>query len=756
MNTFIDFEQVYANLSHVTPLRSGDRVVKVTSSLTKAVFVMSGSGLGLRTEDVAAGIKRNFGINIDVHQIADALRNLRSQSVLSYDNQSGSYTINPHEKSVVESTNKNAKLVEDTMRTEWLSKVQEVEGELDDTAKDKLWFCLRDYMIRVFYQNGIQASELLNAAATAGRDNPMSFSENSATVVAKNDASEVKELFSRGLAVFIQMKSDAKDSYLAQVLNGTLTLFTLSSVPMLTQYFQSITRNMDVFMDTNFIFSYLNLHENPRNDVSKRLVSTIKENKNLSISFWYHESTLEELRRAIKGVSKGLGTASWNRELSEAIVEAKLGGMLEEAYHQQNVDEGLNPRDFLEVYNHIELVLDGYGFRRYLGKQEDRIGNHEEICVQYETFYEDLARRNGNTRRKSTLAIEHDVSVWETVQARRRGLPCKSIFDAGSFFLTNDGYFFAYDRNVLSKRDGRKGKVVSTVMPQHFMYLLLPMTGSTEDESEQAMIALTMLEFRAAANDYSGLWAKINRYLNMFPDMSKEAASRILASILASNDLEALNSIEDDEVLDKQLNKRVLQVVRKINEESKLARIAQEQLREEAERERVASHTSAENATNARRELSEASGVISSLQVEASSRDSSIEKQAGEISRLNALLEETKRKNRHSMVVISTIAVLVLSIITGVTFYTIDFYKPYSLGLSVGLSILTSMMLVLVRTGRYNRKSLIAVWGAASTITGAILYILADPSDKIMLIIATVLISGLVTYVADAFTSNEK
>lgn len=319
---------------------------------------------------------------------------------------------------------------------------------------------------------------------------------------------------------------------MAQLLDATFTFFALSVDESTTEYLRSTLNPMAIFLDTNFIFGVLNLHNGPLNEISQELVSIVKKNC-LPFTFYYHPATLNEMKRTISALGDNLRTRKWKASLSRAALRNGQVSDFELHYHKLNAVQPIDPEAFIERYEHPEPILHEYGFVPYepLPVDADYTYRKGEHIAEYSHFIE--SRR----RAKSAAAYDHDVSVWLATEMIRGSRD--SILETGVLLLTCDYHLYAFDQMV-SQKERRVGGVV---LPNHFIQMLRLFIPSTDDFDQRFVETFAIPEFRTIGSDYSLTVSKVLSYLALYSDVSEETAVRILANQLL---IEKLKGVDEN------------------------------------------------------------------------------------------------------------------------------------------------------------------------------------------------------------------
>lgn len=246
-----------------------------------------------------------------------------------------------------------------------------------------------------------------------------------------------------------------------------------------------------MFVDTNFLFSLLELHENPSNAAAQELRELIAQLKgNPSIELVITPETIDEAKGSI-GYTKGqLSGLPMGSNFTQAALQARFSGMAERFLTERlrrngklTAEEWFGPylNDFVIIARNkgVELFnqkLDGYSTR------QDVVDDIHDV-LKYE-------ERLPEARRKSYSKVAHDMVLWHFVNDKRPAY-IESPIDANYWILTVDFRFIGFDEH---KQKQSKSKIPLCIHPTSLIQLLQFWVPRTK-EFEEAMLGSLRLPF---------------------------------------------------------------------------------------------------------------------------------------------------------------------------------------------------------------------------------------------------------------------
>lgn len=242
---------------------------------------------------------------------------------------------------------------------------------------------------------------------------------------------------------------------------------------------------MKLFVDTNFLFSILRLHENPSNDAALTLKQLVDDLKNtVSIRMYVLPDTVDEARRTLIHYETRLAHVRVGPNVVEGLYSAsvRVSGIAER-YLQAARATGhrLSAKEFLSPYidnflryareNGVELYNEDTSDLRLAQKVID---DAHDVQAFEQKKYGDQA--------KSLEQIVHDVVLWHFVNDRRPPV-IEDPIDAGSWVVTVDFRFLGFDAY---KRKSQGSLIPVCIHPSS----LIQMLHFWIPRSEQSELAL--------------------------------------------------------------------------------------------------------------------------------------------------------------------------------------------------------------------------------------------------------------------------
>jgi hypothetical protein len=525
MPTPENYSRLFRNLAHMVALSRDIQITGVVDSLVTTVLTIDPTLEASHPSHVVDAVDGYFGLKFLEKDLQSSIDRLLRTGRLQR-SPAGKLIPAAQTRAEIDQRVHEAHELEKVVKTEWLSGVWQDQPGRDSTADQELWACLRAYMARAFERHGAQTTLLLSPGANLPAELDKTLGAYVKEAIAETCHSVSPEIAKGALRDFFALTSSSRSRYIAQLLDGTFSFFAICVDELTSTYLKRAIQPVSIFLDTNFVFGLLKLHDNPLNDVSEELVEAIRAHQFPSKLF-YHERTLREFQSAIHHIRDRMLSYAWTQELSRAAIRTRSLSTIEMRYHEANARSPVDARAFLTKYEHVEELLREKGFTVYREPQRGptqlkELDNEQTLLIaKYNRF---LVNRLGLDRAKAYRTIEHDMVVWQTVKyLRRQG---SSVLDIGALFLTADQNLYSFDWTEM-RPNGGTGHVI---LPNQLLQLLRPFLVVTPDFDKKFAATFAIPEFRTLASGYTGAVSKVLGYLTTLADVTEETASRILAN----------------------------------------------------------------------------------------------------------------------------------------------------------------------------------------------------------------------------------
>ena len=296
---------------------------------------------------------------------------------------------------------------------------------------------------------------------------------------------------------------------------------------------------LKLFLDTNFMFSLLDLHEHPANPVAKDLTKLLDNISNHVHSRLYvFPPTIDEANRTISAVHRELGDTEIPPRLGRITTATTRGTVsgIEGRYLRAASTSSytLSAEQYLAPYlNDFISVLRGVNVDIF-NEDTDLIMESDAVIDDIQDV-QDFQAEHPWERQKSFEAIRHDVALWHFV-SRKRHVRVDSPLDAVYWVVTVDHGLIRFDRHKVDRRN--EMSVPICVHPATLIQMLRLWTPRTESFDMAMLHCVRSLLPQARETDTEAVTLKILRSISRF-ECADQLPEATVSSVLLNQAVRA-------------------------------------------------------------------------------------------------------------------------------------------------------------------------------------------------------------------------
>lgn len=372
-----------------------------------------------------------------------------------------------------------------------------------------------------------------------------------------------------------------------------------------------------IFVDTNFLFSILALHENPSNFAAselQELIATLKGNP--TVALFVTPRTIDEAKHSISLAKSQLAGVPAGMNFTDAALRVGFSGMAARFLEERRRRNGkLSSGDWFDPYlNNFVSIARGKGVELYNEKLAD-YATRQDVVDDIHLVMKVEERRK--TRRKSYEMIQHDMILWHLVDDNRPAY-IESPIDAKDWILTVDFRLIGFDEH---KQKHSAAKVPICLHPTSLIQLLQFWVPRTK-EFEEAILGSLRLPF-------------------LFQELDAEAERTSLRILKGIGRFENSEHLSEEAITDVVLNEGLRgRIKSEKNEEAETALI-RDALLEEIEARADAESARAQQLHEA---LKHRDSTLSALGAETRGKDQAIEQLRGRVTEEEAKARQAEAK----------------------------------------------------------------------------------------------------------------
>ena len=295
-------------LKHLAELSAISRLSDFKSSVQEIVLQVAAVAdpFSLKSvSDFHEALDAFFGIPVELSELEEAITFLVGGDRLAR-------TFGALALSDTEQKHRSAQIVDSrnlelTVYENWRKDIVEA-GKIGHLSFETLKKCMSEYLGRAFRQHGIETAQILDAGSAVAREETESLVHVLNSVVSTHFKEKADQASARILITQFFSAVEAfpeRRRFLIELADGAYSFFTFFIDPEVATRLREALRKIEFFLDTNYLWGLLGLHENQYVDASVELFVAVRA-RDLSFSFRYHKITEQELLRSIAKTSETL------------------------------------------------------------------------------------------------------------------------------------------------------------------------------------------------------------------------------------------------------------------------------------------------------------------------------------------------------------------------------------------------------------------------------------------------------------------
>ena len=435
-------------------------------------------------DTIQASLIATFRLTLSTQKLSSALVSLESHKMLVR-LQNDTYRIPDQQRTVFEQEIAASEKVESEAKETFCKLVGELGAGLESEA---VWAAFEhEFLAPLIKLVGANAYRLI-----AGEK--MTVDQSLVDCFLKRFAEEHHPKLNALVTKFLDPKRPEVRAYISRMLHARFCV-EASGLPedVLAKLNASVGKQIRfrLFVDTNFLFSLLELHENPSNAAAQELRELVAQlMTNPKIELVITPGTIEEAKSSISYTKGQLSGIPAGRNFTQAALQVGFSGMavrfLSERLRRNGkltAEEWFDPylNDFVPIARSkgVELFnekLDGYATRQDVVDDIHVVFKYEEKLPP--------------AKRKSYPKVAHDMVLWHFVNDKRSAY-IESPIDASDWILTVDFRLIGFDEH---KQKHSGSKVPLCIHPTSLIQLLQFWVPRTK-EFEEAMLGSLRLPF---------------------------------------------------------------------------------------------------------------------------------------------------------------------------------------------------------------------------------------------------------------------
>lgn len=480
----------------------------------------------------------------------------------------GRLKLSPAYESFLSKEVEQSKILEKTVKTRFRRKILDVCPNAD---AEKIWESfIKKLLIPLVSDSGARTFEFF-----------FSHSSRNTQSVALTDEfldelpEEYRDALSKAISDFINPTDQDITKFVFSYLSAYLAISSTGLSKKITKKLHELRENpaeFEIYVDTNFIYSILGLHDNPANMAAQDLLEMAQAaSDNVVVKFVVNPITLDETQNSINSKKIILENITYPPNLARAAADSNISGLYKSFFENASQSEhGKNPYDYFSIYEkHLVRILEEKNISVANNEKTAKYFNYLDVITDTDNqvAYE---QKRYKGKAKSEAKITNDVVLWHYVKDLREkpnALPIDSKF----WIVTVDYRFITFDRY---KSDQLKISPVC-MLPSQLIQIIRFFSPSAVDFEK---IMMSTLRFPLLMKDYDQLIErialKITRQLAKYEGI-ENLSVKTLQNIITDEGLQNklidnnLNEAEEAELIHERVTREIVEYEIKLRDAEK-------------------------------------------------------------------------------------------------------------------------------------------------------------------------------------------
>lgn len=424
---------------------------------------------------ISKTIEDAFGLTVRGQKLASAIKALREEDYL-VELPAGAYRIPEKARKELDREVAQAEEAEAKAKDLFLSLVTQYCPELDAS---EVWSVFeRDFLIPMVRDVGVQTYRLI---AGEGGIPDGTHAEKFLLAFGAKHENNLKIVVS----TFLDPKHSDVRGYVTRLLHAHFCVEASGVSEAVLEKLKTSTAKpvqFRLFVDTNFLFSLLGLHENPSNASARELQELLGTlNDNPQVSFCITPKTIDEARRVIRAAKEAVVGVPLSENFTKAALRVGMSGISERYFAERQGRTGLlTASDWFDPYlsDFVSLAREA-GIELY-NEKLDAYGTRQDVVDDICSVMEHEKKTYSEDRRKSYENVAHDVILWHVAKDKRPAY-VESPIEAQEWILTVDFRFLGFDQHKLKVNDSNVPVCLHPTALIQLLQFWIPRTRAFEE-----------------------------------------------------------------------------------------------------------------------------------------------------------------------------------------------------------------------------------------------------------------------------------
>lgn len=391
------------------------------------------------------------------------------------------------------------------------------DGNVDEEEIKKLWEVFNEYLIECFMIFGRKAIKIFlpYEVEELAKDDKIIES-----AYKKLDSDKLVAIFKQLIIDYPERLNEAELRYLTLLATRAEKFYSLGVEKEDYEKIQNLQiKDLVVLVDTNILYSIMNLHVHPEKTAIVELIRIAKE-KQVDIRIVYLPKTYSELQKAKNYLEKLIPRENFKISHIQALLNSDKLDPFARQYYESKLknSEFPHPSEKIAYAKDYLMQLDVVVYNNRFPQLEEDEGYMNTKIVEYldfQKYYNDLCDEKGYDfhLNKDDRKIEHDIFLREGVKELKAKFSNEN--ELRFICLTLDRSLVHFDNYILRKESYNKSRTINPcfISPSIFIKKIRPFIPITTNNYRKAFISsLTAPSFEKQSDEETILVQKSMTY----------------------------------------------------------------------------------------------------------------------------------------------------------------------------------------------------------------------------------------------------
>lgn len=473
-------------------------------------------------EEIASYVREKVHAGIDPSHVGEIIDSLEEKSRVVR-GANDRIKLAEQERRHIKARYKEAKALDKRVKDRFQAKIRQYCEDLTDQSGDIWDEFVEKALVPLIRKLGAKAYNIVTGKTTTVAQRHLTRFLNHFNPTYRRQLREA-------IQDFLDPSNESVRQYVLRYLNA---YFCFSAAGVDRETLDGLTKSNNtkpkfrLFVDTNFLFSLLDIHDNPANEAAQRLAALTKTiAKYVDVEFRVVPLTIKEAKAVLAYTKNKLKDTRINATLARAAQETYLSGIEKKFFSRcAESQETLSVEAYFEPYlENLSNMCEQSSVHLHNAKLES-YHKENQSCIDDINYLHDIeeAKEDG----KGYEAIRHDMSLWHFVRENRRY--AESPLEAVYWVLTVDNNLLRFDQRKVETED----LPLPICIDPSTLVQLLQFWVPRSEETDKAVVGALRLpflfeEFDKEAEEVTiSILNAMSRYENL-DDVDPSTATQIL------------------------------------------------------------------------------------------------------------------------------------------------------------------------------------------------------------------------------------